>query len=426
MRQTFRAFAPASITVMLVTLLAAPANAGAGALDKSFGARGVVVTNFLGSFGAEGMAIQPDGRIVAVGTSGGNFALARYNPDGSLDTSFDVDGKVTTDFGRDDGALEVLVQPDGKIVAVGFSAAFPDGDFAVARYNPDGSLDSTFDLDGLATIDFGGYEVANTVGLQSQDGKIVVGGFRFNQASSSDDWVLARLNPDGGLDSGFDADGRVVTDFAAPPFERLWQVLIQGDGKIVAVGNVGDENHFALARYRTDGSLDPEYGSAGTVVTGLGLSASARAAAMLPDGRVVVLGTGRGTSGSADFVLARFTGNGSLDPAFGTSGTVTTDFGAFDFGFETTIQADGKIVAVGYTTSDFNDLNFALARYLPDGTPDASFGKNGRVTTDLSLNDVAMDVVSQADGKIVAAGVVSGGNWVLARYRAHLKHPNMV
>jgi uncharacterized delta-60 repeat protein len=378
-----------------------------GALDPTFGASGLVITDFGASFGAEGMTLQADGKVVAVGTSNGDFAVTRYLPNGDLDPQFDTDGKVTTDFGRDDGAQAVAIRSDGKIVVVGYSAAFPEGDIAIARYNPDGSLDTAFDADGRATTDFGGYEVPNAVALQP-DGKVVVGGFRFGP--SGDDWILGRYLGDGRLDVSFDGDGRVVTDFGAAPFERLGEVLVQTDGRIVGAGSVGDDDHFALARYLEDGSLDPSFGVGGMVTTHFGFPAAGRDATLQSDGKILLIGT------SGDFVLARYLVDGSLDPSFGSAGVAMTDFGAFEHAAAVAMQPDGRFVIVGYhSPTGANELDFAIARYLGDGSLDTGFDGDGKVTTDLGASDSAHDVAIQPDGRVVVAGV-SGDDFAVARY----------
>ena len=146
-----------------------------------------------------------------------DFALARYNADGSLDTTFDADGKVTTDFvggERDDAAMAVAVQADGKIVVAGYTTAPATLDFALARYNADGSLDTTFDGDGKAHHRPSA-SVATTVPTASAvqaDGKIVVAGY-LDPAGGDHDFALARYNADGSLDTTFDADGKLTTDF---------------------------------------------------------------------------------------------------------------------------------------------------------------------------------------------------------------------
>ncbi|HQH86392.1 MAG TPA: tandem-95 repeat protein, partial [Anaerolineaceae bacterium] len=202
---------------------------------------------------AHAVAVQADGKIVAAGyTENGStydFALARYNSDGSLDTTFSGDGLLTTDFGSDsDYACAVALQADGKIVAAGSADNGSNTDFALARYNPDGSLDITFSGDGKLTNDFGsGYDHAQAVAVQA-DGKIVAAGYASN--GSNDDFALARYNPDGSLDTTFSGDGLLTTAFGSGN-DGADAVAVQADGKIVAAGSAynGSNLDFALARY---------------------------------------------------------------------------------------------------------------------------------------------------------------------------------
>jgi uncharacterized delta-60 repeat protein len=230
-----------------------------GSLDPTFSGDGKQTTGsaFGEDAGARGVAIQADGKIVAVGErlSPNDFVLARFNPNGSLDPTFSDDGLQTTNFGGEgsDAAREVAIQADGKIVAVGSARGFfPIGrDFGLARYNPDGSLDPTFSDDGLQTTDFlfDAGDDANDVAIQA-DGKIVAVGVARGGATGND-FGLARYNADGTLDTSFSADGRKRTNFGGSsgslPSDGANDVALLGDGRIVAVG-VGNEE-FALARY---------------------------------------------------------------------------------------------------------------------------------------------------------------------------------
>jgi uncharacterized delta-60 repeat protein len=410
-----RRIQPALALVVLALALGAGALPGAavaapGALDSSFGSGGEVTTDFGGSDSAQAVVIQGDGRIVAAGLSGaGDFALARYTADGSLDPSFGSGGKATTDFGGFDAASALAVQPDGRIVAAGRSGS---GDFALARYNADGSLDSTFGSGGKLTTDFGGFDGALAVALQTDSKIIAVGG-----GGTGSDFALARYNADGSPDTSFGSGGIVPTDFGG--FEAATAVAIQGDGKIVATGSTfsGGFQQFVLARYNGDGSLDASFGSGGMVTTDFGLgSGFGGALTIQPDGKIVAAGRA-----GTDFVVARYNGDGSPDPSFGTAGKVTTDFGGalFDAAFGVALQSNGKIVAAGGTFNGFGPpaADFALARFGADGSLDAGFDSGGKVTTDFGGFDVASGLALQADGKIVAAGQGgSGSDFALARY----------
>ncbi len=186
-----------------------------------------------------------------------NFALVRCNADGSLDTTFDGDGKLTTDFaGGDDRAYDLAVQSDGKIIAAGYATG-TSADFALARYNADGSLDTTFDGDGKLTTDFAGNgDTIYSVELQT-GGKIVAAGYNNNPAN--DDFALARYNADGSLDTSFDGDGMVVTDLAGGD-DAAYGLALLGDGRLVAAGyGYLNKSDFGAVRYNADGSLETSF-----------------------------------------------------------------------------------------------------------------------------------------------------------------------
>jgi uncharacterized delta-60 repeat protein len=383
-------------------------------LDAAFGNGGRVVTDVSGRYDeVRALAIAPDGRIIAAGVAGTDltqdFALARYNADGTLDRSFGSAGVVITDFaGGSDAAWAVAIQRDGKIVAAGVA----DGDFGLARYNADGSLDSGFGIRGKITIDFGGDDRVNALALQP-DGKIVAAGF-----ADRLDFALARINPDGSLDETFGSHGSVTTDFFGSR-DLAFAVSIQVDGLIVAAGIAGafPAGQFALVRYNADGSLDTSFGAGGKVTTAFTRGAEAHLLSVQPDGKIVVHGFVDNRS-SRDAVSARHDADGTLDRSFGTDGLVVTDFGGRNFGSAVTTQTDGKFVVAG-----FDDVlpyyDFTLARYEPDGQIDSTFGRNGRILTEFGANSWINAVAIQPDGKIVAAGYVrspSGADFGLVRY----------
>jgi uncharacterized delta-60 repeat protein/uncharacterized repeat protein (TIGR01451 family) len=408
--------------VALVVAIANPAAAPPGDLDTTFDGDGQVTTNFAAATAeTRGLAIQGDGKIVAAGRVDGSgtrdFALARYNSDGSLDTTLDGDGKVTTDFdaGLDFG-YAVAIQADGKIVAAGYADVSGTRDFAVARYNADGSLDTTFDGDGKVTTDFAdSTDVAWGMAIQG-DGKIVAAGLA--DVSGTGDFALARYNPDGSLDITFDTDGKVTTDFAAGSPDLAYAVALQGDGKIVAAGVavISGTNDFAVARYNPDGSLDTTFDTDGLVTTDFGAGLDqASGVTIQGDGKIVAVGRAV-VSGTFDFSLARYNADGSLDITFDTDGKVTTDFaGDIDLAYGVAIQTDGKIVAAGRAVVSGN-RHFALARYNADGSLDSIFSGDGKVTTDFAGSFAQVfGVAIQGDGKIVAAGF-AGADFALARY----------
>ena len=366
-----------------------------------------------------------------------DFVITRYNTDGTLDSSFGSGGKVRTNFpGLAAVPSAVVVQPDGRIIVAG--GAFPLftflGDFKLVRYNPNGSRDTSFGDDGIVTTTFpgdGSYAFAVTL---QPDGKIVAAGtdfVDFNPGEMSDtDFALARYNPDGSLDATFGNGGTVTTDFATNE-DDAFSVLIQPDGKIVAVGsaNTGANFYdFAGARYLGNGALDTDFGGGGRIATDFGARGfdRAHAAALQSNGSIVAAGFAISIDGGRqNFGLARYTSNGVLDTSFSGDGLTQIDFGSCcQSAYAVLLQADGKIVTVGYPNSESSDSDFLLARLMPAGALDTTFGVGGKVRTSFgNLNGGANGAALQDDGKIVAAGfqATSSSNTVefaLARYLA--------
>src|SRR5882724_5735970 len=413
-----------------------------GDLDPTFGTDGKVLTDFDHSTDiANAVAVQADGKLVVVGTtyqdndfSNEDFAVARYNPDGTLDKTFGAGGKVQTDFpGLAAVASSAVIQPDGKIVVAG--GAFPLftflGDFKVVRYNSNGSLDTSFGDGGIVTTTFPEGSYAFDVALQA-DGKIIAAGtvfVDFNPGESSNtDFALARYNPDGTPDAAFGNGGEVSTDFLGLE-DDAFAVLIQPDGKIVAVGSANDPAtfyDFAAVRYLSNGTIDTTFGVAGKVHTDFGDQNfdRARSAALQSDGRIVAAGFAISQNGGVqNFAVARYTSNGVLDTTFSRDGKTQIDFGnCCQSATKVLLQSDGKIITVGYANTEDSDSDFLLARLNPRGSPDPTFGIGGKVRTSFGdLNGGANGAALQSDGKIVAVGFQATftnqwANFALARY----------
>jgi uncharacterized delta-60 repeat protein len=479
-----------------------------GTLDPEFGQGGEVTTVLGGGEVARAVAVQPNGQIVVVGWKDRDFAVLRYLPHGDPDRSFDGNGQVITDFnGAADAAYAVAVQPDGKVVVVGYSYDDDDSDFALARYTTTGALDPSFDGNGLRFVGFREDEQAYRVLLQA-DGKLVVmGQSDFSQAAiarlhpdgrldstfSGDGLVLssaigygidglvqpdgkivvvchrakmARFLPDGRLDATFDLDG--VTGLQLPPGPLYpSRVLRQPDGSLLVAGPIGAYPYdlVGLARYTSSGTLDFRFADGrgyvtlnlpgpessvtdmalgpegqivllhkgggryhltrffpdGTPATGgrvlanplLDESETLADVAILPSGRIVAVGTSR-TGTDQDLLLARFTPAGRLTDKVVefTDGTST--------GQALAVDAQGRFLVAGrYRPFTSTDYDVRLWRYLPDGTPDRTFGLN---TSDfyaqvdwLSPSDEAHDLLVQPDGKIIVVGT-SNGNLAIARF----------
>ncbi len=428
--------------VMVLIMSGQIAQAVDGDLDPTFGTDGKVLTDFDQTTDiANAVAIQADGKIVVVGTtyrdndfSTEDFAVARYNPDGTLDKTFGVGGKVQTDFPNLAAvASSVVVQPDGKIVVAG--GAFPLftflGDFKVVRYNSNGSLDTSFGDGGVVTTTFPEGSYAFDVALQD-DSKIIAAGtvfVDFNPGESSNtDFALARYNPDGTPDTTFGNGGQVSTDFLGLE-DDAFSLLIQPDGKIVAVGSANDPAtfyDFAAVRYLNNGTIDATFGDGGKVHTDLGDQNfdRARSAALQPGGHIVAAGFAISQNGGVqNFAVTRYTASGVLDTSFGAGGVTQIDFGSCcQSANKVLLQPNGKIITVGYANTESSDSDFLLARLTSDGSLDSTFGAGGKVRTSFGdLNGGANGAVLQPDGKIVAVGFQATGleqfaDFALARY----------
>jgi uncharacterized delta-60 repeat protein len=364
-----------------------------GALDTSFGTGGRVVTDFGSRDYMRDMVVYPDGHIVVVGevltTSGTkknpvsdwDFGLARYIANGTLDTTFNNSGIVTTSIGAvgmEDNPAAVALQSDGKIVVAGTTQTGPDSynslDLALVRYNANGSLDTSFG--GTGKVVYQVSAVEDTVkGLAIQgDGKILVAGWSSDSSGTGPvtDY-LARFTNSGALDTGFGTSG--VARLPTPQFEDSAMAL-QPDGNIVIAGQFdGTDTDIALARLLPTGVLDTSLGGTGFVSASLGNDQQSQDVAIQGDGKIVVVGTNfvsGGTSASGDSLVARFTSNGSLDPNFGVGGFSIKSFstGDYDSLNAVALQADGSIVAVGRAfvtrSSRVRDSDFLVARYLSD------------------------------------------------------------
>jgi uncharacterized delta-60 repeat protein len=386
--------------VALSAALAAP-----GQLDSGFGTGGTVRTDIGAADWAAEVAIAPGGDVVVAGGSGGDVAAARYDAAGRLDPSFAGRGTVVTDLGGHDGADALVVQPDGKIVVAGHRGP----DLALARYSVDGTLDPSFDRDGVVVTDLAG-ERAFAL-LLRPDGRLVVVGSR------PDGLVLARYLRDGRLDAGFGRGGTVVT--RTPGLD--WRSAAQGrDGTIVVAGarittGAAQAMALAVARYRPDGRLDRTLAGDGLrVLSARRHWAGAVRIGVRPDGRIVIGTHGHAGPDLAGFALVRLRRNGSLDPTFGNGGIAVSNVG---YGVHAlALDRRGRIVTVGRTTSL---LDFVVARFLPDGRRDRRFAAT---VTDFGSVDTPFGITIQPDGKIVAAGASGSsatslvGDIALARY----------
>lgn len=420
------------LVVVAAALTASVALAAAGDLDPNFGTGGKVVTNISTRDEIHAVALQSDGKVLGVGWAGGDFstadfAVARYTKDGALDATYGSGGVVVTDLGGADIGLAAAVQSDGKLLVGGATGQAPtfEGNTALVRYNTDGTLDSTFGTAGVVINDFGGDEEWSGLAVL-KSGKILASGFTGATVDTTD-FLLARFNSDGTLDTTFGCAtppcaGWTSTDFGAG--EQAYGLAVESDGKIVVAGvtDTGQQTagDFALARYTANGVLDPNFGSGGKVVTDIGgpnVYDIAHSVGVVGSGKIVAAGTTR--SGGSNFVVARYTASGALDPDFGCASPPCSGYvvGPGGGASSVALQKDTRIVVGGVRNQDF-----ALARYTADGILDSTFGSGGVVTTDIgtsSSDGIEGLAIQPKDGKIVAGGWSnsgSGRDFTLARY----------
>lgn len=352
-----------------------------GSLDSSFGDGGKVLIDFVhGHDEGLSLALQPDSKIVIVGRASWpdgrvDFGMARVNPDGSRDTSFGWGGLVMTDFfGGRDTALSVVVQPDTKIVVGGFATRSGTGsDFALVRYNANGSRDTSFGWGGFVTTDWFGSTDAIMHLVRQPDGKLVANGMTYNTRTRNYDFAVARYNANGSRDATFGWGGVAALDISGGN-DISFTSLVLPSGKIL-VGGLGDNPangspDATLVRYNANGSVDntfATYGKPGVVTTDFfGGYDQILSLAIQPDGKILAAGHAVNPVTSFEFALSRYLPDGNLDLSFGTQGRVTTDFFGGPDGIHGIVLHDdgtGTVAGDTYNPSTGGD-DFALARYL--------------------------------------------------------------
>jgi uncharacterized delta-60 repeat protein len=369
---------------------------------------GIVITSLSTSDDqANSMAIQKDGKILVAGYSNTSFAIVRYMPDGLLDQAFGNRGVVVASIrSGDDNSSALAVQPDGKIIVAGSSFSGTSNDFALVRCNVDGTLDSAFGKAGIVITSIRkGNDNASAIVIQP-DGKIIVAGS--SNSGSDDDFALVRYNSNGTVDPSFGENGVVITALQSGN-DRAQAAAIGAGGKIIVAGYSNTD--IAVVRYNPNGALDPSFGRGGMVINSLRSGEDqASAVCIQPDGKIVIAGSSD-NGANFDFAMVRYDTSGNRDPGFGNDGVVITAVRqGDDKAFAICIQADNKLVAAGSSNDGlYND--FALIRYNVNGTPDKTFGKNGIVITSIrSGDDHATAAAIQKDGKILAAGNSDNGS----------------
>ena len=414
------------IPVIILCLAAFSASlnisAAPGGLDPTFGSNGVVTTVASGGTNLIlAIAIQPDGKIVAVGEGAGIMQVLRYNSNGSLDSTFNGTGRAEMTSGT---ASAVALQPDGKIIVAGDNGPAANIDMKVVRYNANGTLDTTFDEDGIVTTPIGGgTDLANAVVIQP-DGKIIVSGRSDSPPSFQTSYAIVRYNINGSIDTSFGTDGIIIPSLSGGSFPK--HMALQPDGKIVIAHNriSNGARILVMLRYSAAGTPDTTFGVNGVAEANVGTGIEYESVELQTDGKIVVSCSGFTNATSYDFWVIRFNINGSLDDTFGINGMVQTPIGAggsLDQAKAVAIQANGKIVVAGRAPNVPNS-NFVVVRYNKNGSLDTKWGTNGIVNTELGANADAINAVAiQKDGRIVVAGETDLGSpgtrkFALARY----------
>ena len=397
-----------------------------GTLDASFSGDGIISTDLGASTFDKGAAvtIQEDGRIVVVGTSGYDkaydFGATRYLPDGTPDAEFSFNGEVFTSVvPGNDQATAVAMQDDGKIIVGGFGLCTEGNCFAMVRYLPDGSLDDEFGNAGIVTTEFsGGYTTEAKVIAVQEDGKILLAGGGIAGFS------VVRYLEDGTVDTDFGTDGLATCAFSQGN-DRVTGMNVLADGKIIlsgyASGLVADS--IAVARLLTDGTVDDTFAIGGRVRAAIpGRNTIGQALAVGPGGELVVAGYYVPLfTFSPAAMVARFTPDGILDETFNGTGLRDLAPAGSDASILNglAVQSDGKVVAAGAVTTTTSD--FYIVRLNVDGTDDLTFNTTGSVATDFTgTTDRANAMTLQDDGRIVVVGETSAGsedsNFAVARY----------
>jgi uncharacterized delta-60 repeat protein len=417
------AFAPPALilgllALMVATALPKAAQAAPGQPDPSFGSAGKAVVDFGNNDAGEGVAVQQDGKVVVVGNTkpspiNYDFAATRLLTSGTLDPSFGTGGRADLDLGSDDTGSGMVLQPDGRILIVGTSSS----DFETIRLLTDGQLDGSFGAAGKSDAPFGSSssDIGSAI-AQRPDGRIVLAGSSNAFDPNYDFAVVQLLNPAGTFDHTFGGGGgKSYGDFGSGSTgDRATAIALQADGKILVAGDksVGGGYDMAVARLLDpSGSFDPSFASGGVATIDIGNFDIATGVAVQPDGKIVLSG-----NGGNKFTIVRLLANGQLDDSFAGDGKAAVDFGAAGGATSLVLQPDGKIVAAGGSGGDV-----AVARLQPNGSLDTTFGNGGKTTVDFGGTEAARGVALAPDGSIVAAGTSNppgtddGGDIVVTR-----------
>jgi uncharacterized delta-60 repeat protein len=388
-----------------------------GIPDSSFGTDAMKVT-VIGQSGGfiNSIHIQNDGKIIVAGNVGRTeiyLGIVRYNSNGEPDSNFASDGVFTDKIGNWTSSSELL--NDGRLLVAGNTPLTEYSTcFFLASFNSNGSVNNSFGTNGIARGEIG-VTTSNIISMALQnDDKIVTAGTSYNPVTSKSDLILYRYNPNGILDNTFGTNGIINNPVGEMGIYGSGSIALQKDNKILVGG--GGNSKFELIRFNSNGTLDAGFGENGIVFTPIETASAIASVLVQKDDKLIVAGTSHLEGAKSNFTMARYNANGSPDISFGENGIKIIKFGILESQvLSAVLQEDGKIIAGGYIRNEMNRPHFALVRCNPNGTPDTTFGTEGKVVTPVRQSGYITSLALKKDGKIVAAGS-SNFEFALARY----------
>lgn len=403
-------------------------NAQSGSLDQSFKGNGIITGNYTsGNNSADAMVIQPDGKIIVAGatgySSGINTGLSRFNTDGSIDTTFGIDGKMNFSSNWIKSYIyDMHLQSDGKIVVGGYRYNNTEGDFLLARINVDGTMDTSFGTNGVATFDNGGSEVAESFEIM-QDGNFIISGY------TDDNFTMAKVKSNGSIDQTFGQNGWLIAEFVdLPTYSKSTSINAAGRIVLAGFGMDGYTNKavFAVMAFNPDGTMDSSFGEDGKVSFHVGYDNDFGLRVLqLEDGKILIGGHSYFDKWPLRYEIAvtKLNADGTFDMSYGTEGIFKTRFleDGENYLQDMALQEDGKLVITG-TANEDGANDFGVTRVTANGQLDETFGESGKVITKIDDNyGVSYNIALQSDGKIVVSGDAvpfDGGNaqFFIARY----------
>lgn len=375
------------VLLFILSFIPFVAKAQSGAVDKKFGVHGIHISSVSsGQDKGEVVALKSNGRLIAAGVADEfnkkDVGVIQIMPDGHIDPKFGRKGRAVVALGGQEFVYGVVITKDQKIVIGGYSVRGSHADFYLLRLNVDGSVDTSFGKNGRVVTDFGGYDELHYL-VQDEQGRLIAAGFSKDKNHSN--IIVARYTPQGELDPSFNQAGWVVSDFTK--MDRAFGVALSKTGQLVVTGAVrkGSSDDCFVARYQPDGFLDSTFGQDGWRIVKL----SARqdmcsSVAVMEDGRIVVAGFAKRAKTWTDMAIARLLPTGDMDTTFGKGGDISFDVkGGHDVVHALGVRADGSILIAGDYQRFIGDFyrshlrGMVMTRLTVEGKMDMSFGNQG-------------------------------------------------